>query len=164
MIHTVVTLTTPVSAGAPQEAADLSADEQRAWRLLLSAHAYLTRQLGAELEAETGLTLPAYEVLVYLSEAPEGQLRMHELASGVLLSRSGLTRLADRLEQDGLIARTGCVGDARGRFAALTEAGWDRLRGAYPVHLRGVRAHVVDRMDGQQLVALADALGTLVAR
>lgn len=153
-----------ISAGVAEEADDLTADQQRAWRLLLSAHACVTRELGAELAAETGLTLPAYEVLLYLSEAPEGKLRMHELASRVLLSRSGLTRLADRLEQDGLIARTGCLGDARGRFAALTRAGRDRLHGAYPVHLRGVHAHVVDRMDAQQLTALADALAALVAR
>src|SRR3954451_7390681 len=100
-----------------------SADELAAWRGFLRVHASLMKALDGELEAAHGLPLTSYEVLIYLAEQPEGKLRMRDLADKVLLSRSGLSRLADRLERAGLVEREPCPDDARGAFAVLTAAG-----------------------------------------
>jgi DNA-binding MarR family transcriptional regulator len=133
----------------------------RAWRQLLRAHAQVTRLLGAELEETHGLPLASYDVLVQLAEAPEGRLRMSELADAVLLSRSGLTRLVDRLEREGLVERRSCPSDARGTFAALTEAGRGRLRSAAGTHLDGVARHVLAHFSPQEQDVLGDLLGRI---
>src|SRR5687767_3327298 len=99
----------------------LSSAELTAWRTFLRAHAQVTRRLEADLVAEHDLSLPTYDVLVQLSEAPDRRLRMTELAERVLLSRSGLTRLVDRLEREGLVHRQACPSDARGTHAVLTD-------------------------------------------
>ena len=117
----------------------LSSAELQTWRTFLRAHATVTRRLEAELVAEQGLPLASYDVLVQLSEAPDRSLRMTELADRVLLSRSGLTRLADRLERDGLLRREACPSDARGTLAVLTDAGLQRLEQAWPTHRAGRR-------------------------
>ncbi len=93
------------------------------WRTFLRAHATITRALETELVAEQKLSLAAYDVLVQLAEAPDRRLRMTELADAVLLSRSGVTRLVDRLEKSGLVARCPVESDGRGVAAELTEAG-----------------------------------------
>ncbi len=133
-----------------------------AWRTFLRAHATVVRRLEAELVAEHDLPLASYDVLVQLSEAPDRRLRMTELADRVLLSRSGLTRLADRLERDGLLERRACPDDARGTLAVLTSAGLDRLRAAWPTHLRGVAEHVTGRMSAAELGRLTELLGKLL--
>ncbi len=140
----------------------LSSAELSTWRTFLRAHATVTRQLEAELIAEHELPLPSYDVLVQLSEAPERRLRMTELATRVLLSRSGLTRLADRLERDGLIRRAACPSDARGTLAVLTDAGLARLEQAWPTHRRGVAEHVTGRLSPDEVVQLGALLGKLV--
>lgn len=132
-----------------------------AWHGLLRAHARVTRVLEAELEAEHQLSLPAYEVLAHLSDAPDRKLRMSELAGCAVLTPSGLTRLVDKLAADGLVERVRCGADARVVYAQLTTAGAKRLASAYPTHLRGVRAHYVDRLQPAQLAAVAGALGPL---
>ena len=140
----------------------LSSAEQVAWRTFLRAHSAIVRALEAELLAEHDLPLASYDVLVQLSESPDQRLRMTELADRVLLSRSGLTRLADRLEREGLITREPCPSDARGTLAVLTDAGLDRLRRAWPTHLRGVEQHVTSRLTPQELTQLGTLLGKLV--
>jgi DNA-binding MarR family transcriptional regulator len=130
-----------------------------AWRSFLRAHARVTRVLDAELTEECGLPLGMYEVLIHLNEAPGKTLRMTELASRVLLSRSGLTRLVDRMEREGLIRRESCVSDLRGTNAVLTDEGKRRLRESAPVHLRGVREHMVDLLAPDEVAVLAAALG-----
>ena len=117
----------------------LEARELRAWRGLLRVHAQLSKALDAQLEAAHGLQLTSYEVLMYLSDAEGGRMRMNDLASSVLLSRSGLTRLVDRLERDGYLERCSCAHDARGAFAVLTTAGREKLEAARVTHLAGVR-------------------------
>ena len=97
--------------------------ELGAWRGFLRTHAALSRELDAELTAAHGLPLSAYEVLLFLADSPDGQMRMSDLADSVLLSRSGLTRLVDRLERDGLVQRRACPGDARGMNAVITDPG-----------------------------------------
>ena len=133
--------------------------ELDAWRSFLRAHAKVTRVLDAELAAECDLPLGSYEVLLHLNEAPERRLRMTDLADRVLLSRSGLTRLVDRLERDGLIQRQSCPSDLRGTNAVLTDAGYERLRAAAPIHLRGVREHMVDLLTPEEIAVLAAAMG-----
>ena len=100
---------------------DLSEQQMLAWRRFLRAHALVTRRLEDDLVAEHRLPLASYDVLVQLVEAPERRLRMSELAERVLLSRSGLTRLVDRLEREGLVRREACEDDARGLFTVLTD-------------------------------------------
>jgi DNA-binding MarR family transcriptional regulator len=133
---------------------ELSPEELAAWRGFLRAHAYLTRVLEAELLADQQLSLASYDVLLQLVEAPERRLRMTELAEAVLLSRSGVTRLVDRLEKAGLVARCRVATDGRGVAAELTPEGLSRLRNASPTHLAGVVRHFVDRLDAQDLDAI----------
>src|SRR4051794_19257333 len=118
-----------------------SRSQMHAWRSFLTAHARVLRSLEAELVAEQGLSLVSYDVLVQLAEAPGRRLRMAELADRVLLSRSGVTRLVDRLERAGLVARQRVMADGRGVIAELTECGLERLRTASGTHLAGVVRH-----------------------
>ncbi|MFN2537832.1 MAG: MarR family winged helix-turn-helix transcriptional regulator [Mycobacteriales bacterium] len=129
----------------------LSAQELGAWRAFLRAHSHINRKLEAELVAEHDLPLASYDVLIQLAESEGRRLRMTELADRVLLSRSGLTRLVDRLERDGLVERVACASDARGMHAVLTEAGMERLRCAAPTHLRGIAEHVTSRLTPEEL-------------
>ena len=142
--------------------ARLTEAELGAWRLFLRAHAQITRRLENELLAEQDLPLASYEVLLQLAEAPGNHLRMTDLADRVLLSRSGLTRLVDRLVTDGLVSRASCPGDARGTNAVLTEAGRQRLRGAAPTHLRGIAEHVTDRLSDDELTTLRELMAKLL--
>ncbi len=127
----------------------------RAWTAFLRAHAAVTRALESDLVAHASMSLAEYEVLVQLANAPERRLRMAELADRVLLSRSGMTRLVDRLVQDGLVAREHCPSDARGAFAVLTDAGLARLREAAPVHLEGVRRLFLEPLAVEDLERVA---------
>jgi DNA-binding MarR family transcriptional regulator len=134
-----------------------------AWHAFIHAHTRVVRKLEQELESEHCLTLPAYEVLAHLSEAPDGRLRMSDLATYAVLTPSGLTRLVDKLARDGLVERARCDGDARVVYAVITPAGLSRLQTAYPTHLRGVREHLIDRLSAEQMEAIAAALGPLTA-
>jgi DNA-binding MarR family transcriptional regulator len=132
----------------------LDPDEPAAWRGLLRAHSSLTKALDSELMREHGLPLSSYEVLLFLADAPGGQMRMSELADGVLLSRSGLTRLVDRLERDGLLRRERCEEDARGWFAAITDDGRELFDRARRTHLDGVRRLFLSRYTRGDLQTL----------
>jgi len=133
----------------------LSERELAAWRGLLEAHSALVARLDSELERDHGLPLTNYEVLMYLGDADGGKLRMGELADRLLLSRSGITRLVDRLERQGLVERHRCEDDGRGFYATLTEAGRDKLRAARPDHLAGVRRHFLTRLAPEELDGLS---------
>jgi DNA-binding MarR family transcriptional regulator len=128
-------------------------EQLASWRTFLRAYALVNRVLEAELVAEQQLSLAAYDVLVQLYEAPGHRLRMTELADAVLLSRSGVTRLVDRLEKAGLVSRCPVAGDGRGVAAQLTEAGATRLRTASRTHLTGVMRHFVEPL-GDELAEL----------
>jgi len=136
----------------------LTEKELAAWRALLRSHGLVSNKLDEELAAEAGITLADYEVLVFLSEAPERRLRMSELANSVLLSRSGLTRRIDGLVQRGWVDRQPCPGDRRAVHAVLTDAGLERLREVAPIHLRGVREHVISHLTAEDLEAMARIL------
>ena len=111
------------------------------WRAFLRAHARVARRLDEDLRNRHALSLQEYETLLHLAEAPERRLRMGRLADSLLLSKSGVTRLVDRLVDDGLVERTSCSSDARGAEASLTGTGLARLRAAAPTHLAGIRDH-----------------------
>ncbi len=111
------------------------------WHAFLQAHAYVTRRLAAELEAEDGLSLAEFDALIQLAVAPDQRRRMSDLADAVLLSRSGVSRMVDRLGAAGLVERRICPSDARGAEAILTPAGEARLHRAAEVHFRGVDEH-----------------------
>ena len=134
-----------------------------AWRGFLEAHARVTDVLEAELQAERGLPLAWYDVLVQLSESADGALRMQELARRVLLSKSGLTRLVDRMEQAGLVRRGQVESDRRGALAVLTPAGRDRLRDAAPVHLRGVEGSFTGLLTDDETAAMRSAFAKICA-
>jgi DNA-binding MarR family transcriptional regulator len=125
-----------------------------AWRTFLRAHAQVVRRLERELQDQQGMALTDYDVLVQLARSDQRRLRMSELADRLLLSRSGATRLVDRLVADGLIERVSCDEDRRGQWAALTDAGLRRLREAAPTHVRGVATHFLDRLSADELAAL----------
>ena len=127
--------------------------ELDAWRSFLRAHARLSRVLEAELVADHPITLGGYDVLVQLAEAPERRLRMAELADAVLLSRSGVTRLVDRLEMAGMVTRERFDGDGRGIVAVLTTKGVDTLRAAARTHLAGVVRHFVGHLNEDELAS-----------
>jgi DNA-binding MarR family transcriptional regulator len=132
----------------------LNEEELAAWRGMLRAHAELTKELDAELAREHNLPLSSYEVLLYLADAPEGRMRMAELADSVLLSRSGLTRLVDRLQREGLLKRERCASDARGYFAEITPKGRRLFDAARRTHLDGVRALFLSRFSREELRAM----------
>ena len=134
-----------------------------AWSAFLRAHARVVRELERELQDEQRLALTDYDVLVQLAAAGERRLRMSELADRLLLSRSGATRLVDRLVAEGLVERVTCDTDRRGQWAALTDAGYERLRDASPTHLRGVAAHFLDRLSPDELASLEDILDRILA-
>ncbi len=150
----VVEATTARSA---EPATLLDPTELAAWRGLLRTHAALTKQLDAELLQAHGIPLSSYEVLLHLHEAPEGKMRMSELADSVLLSRSGLTRLVDRMEREGLIRRERCEDDARGWFATVTDDGRDVFAHARSTHLDGVRERFLAHFSREELELLGDA-------
>jgi DNA-binding MarR family transcriptional regulator len=134
---------------------ELDPVELAAWRGLLRVHSSLVKELDAELEAAHGLPLSSYEVLVFLDAAPDRQLRMAELAERVLLSRSGMTRLIDRLEREGVVERHTCSRDGRGCYAALTAKGEQLVRSARLTHLAGVRESFLAHFGEEELRHLA---------
>jgi DNA-binding MarR family transcriptional regulator len=134
---------------------ELTGIELGAWRGLLRVHTALVRELDAELDASHSLPLSSYDVLIHLQAAPDRRLRMAELADSVLLSRSGLTRLVDRLVREGLIVRDTCESDGRGSFAVLTEEGEELLARARPTHLAGVRERFLRHFSEDELRTLA---------
>jgi len=133
-----------------------------AWRAFLFAHAQVRRQLERELQAEQSLGLGEYEVLLLLAGSEARRLRMSELAERLVLSRSGVTRLIDRLQADELVERGSCDTDRRGAWAILTDAGYNRLRAASPTHLRGVGEHFLDRIPADELEAMRRTLEHVV--
>lgn len=134
-----------------------------AWRAFLEAHASVIEVLEEELRTEEQLDLTWYDVLVQLSEADGNRLRMQELADAVLLSKSGLTRLVDRMEDAGYVARTPCEEDRRGRWAQLTETGLAALQRTAPTHVRGVNDHFASLLTDEEAAALRSACEKVVA-
>lgn len=140
----------------PPTAAPLDGRELAAWRGMLEAHARVTHQLDAQMRAEHGLSVSAYEVLMFLADASEHRLRMSDIAQRVLLSRSGCTRLVDRLVDLGYVTRCAATTDGRGLYAELTDVGLDKLRAARATHLEGVRRYFLEHLTTTDQIALGD--------
>jgi len=143
--------------------ARVTPDQMVVWRRFLEVHAVVVGALEAELDEARELPLAWYDVLVSLQEAPGHRLRMQDLARRVLFSRSGLTRLVDRMVDAGYVERERCEDDRRGTFAVLTPAGAACLRAASGIHLRGVRDHFVRHLAADDVAAMATALGRILA-
>lgn len=140
----------------------LSEQHRRAWRSLLRAHRVLIDTLEDELTDENSLPLTSYEVLARLDAVPEGRLRMSELADSLVLSRSGVTRLIDRLERDGLVRRENCPNDRRGSYATITEEGAQAYSAAAPIHARGIEEHFARHLSDTEARTLAAALERVI--
>jgi DNA-binding MarR family transcriptional regulator len=136
---------------------------QRAWRALMETQAQVFARLVDELGAETGLPMTWYDVLLHLAEVEGGRLRMRELAAAVLLSKSGLTTLVDRMEEAGLVRREVPAGDRRSIDVVLTPAGRRRFEEARAVHRRGIDEHFCAHVSDEEAAALLDLFGRLRA-
>ena len=128
------------------------------WKAFLEAHARVSRRLDEELRAEHDLSLAEYDTLLAIAWSPDRRIRMRTLADSILLSKSGVTRLIDRLVADGLVERDTCLEDARGAEAVLTQAGLDRLRAASSTHLRGIQSHFLGVVDIDDLPTVERAM------
>jgi DNA-binding MarR family transcriptional regulator len=129
-----------------------------AWRAFLTAHATVIRNIEENLAHAQRVPLSSYDVLLTLSEAPERRLRMHEIAERVVLSRSGLTRLIDRLEKEGFLYRERCGEDRRGAYAVLSDTGIEALRLAWPVYAQGIQKNFASLLDDEEVRVLTKAL------
>lgn len=145
-------------AGPGGAGARIPPERLAVWRRFLETHAVVVGELEAELLEARDLPLAWYDVLVALHEAPDHRLRMQDLARRVLFSRSGLTRLVDRMVAAGYVTRSRCEDDRRGTYAVLTPVGERCLRDASGVHLRGIRDHFTRHLDDDDVAALDAAL------
>jgi DNA-binding MarR family transcriptional regulator len=130
-----------------------SPDRLAVWRSFLEAHAAITQALAAELDTERDLPISWYDVLLQLTEAG-GRLRMQELAARMLVNKSSLTRLVDRMEVAGYVEREPSPEDGRGHYACITRDGREAQRRAAPTHLRGVQEHFARYLTDTDVVAL----------
>ncbi len=143
-------------------AAELSSHDVAAWRTFLTAHAVVGRSIDRRLAAAGLPPLAWYDVLWALRESPGRRLRMNELAQRVLLSRTGMTRLVDRIEASGCLRREPVPGDRRGAYAVLTPAGEDLLRRMWPVYAACIRRWFAEPV-GDARATVEDALRRVVA-
>ncbi|CAM3408301.1 MarR family winged helix-turn-helix transcriptional regulator [Occultella aeris] len=159
MTQTPIDLSSEAPPGAPVPWLD--AEQQVAWRALLTGTSVLFDALGRDLEHGAGLSLNEYEVLVRLSEAPGRVLRMSVLAEELVHSRSRLTHTVSRMERAGLVSRCSSAQDGRGVDCMLTDAGMAQLEAAAPVHVASVRRRLVDVLSRDQLLALGAAFSQI---
>jgi DNA-binding MarR family transcriptional regulator len=138
----------------------LSETHLKAWRLFITNHARIIQQIDADLAAAGQISLGWYDVLIELYEAPERRLRMNEVAERVVLSRSGLTRLVDRLEEKAFLHRETDPNDRRGFFLYITEEGIAAMRAAWPVYAQGIQAYFAESFSAEE----AALLGKLFSR
>jgi DNA-binding MarR family transcriptional regulator len=143
-------------------AAWLSDDEQRTWRTYLRMSSLLPAALNRELQQDSGLTLPEYEVLVQLSEAPQRRLRPFQICEALSWEQSRLSHQLTRMERRGLVARRECEADGRGAFIELSPAGADAIGAAAPRHVAAVRRLVFERFSETQRASFEEACAAIV--
>ena len=141
----------------------LTEAEQGSWRAWLAMVRLLPAALDRDLRESFELTLPDYEVMVVLSEAPQRRVRMADLAEATFGSRSRTTHQITRMEAAGWVTRQKCEEDARGQWAMLTDEGWDLLVRAAPIHVESVRAHLLDVLGTDDFAALGDMCQRVLA-
>jgi DNA-binding MarR family transcriptional regulator len=142
----------------------LADDEQRAWRGLVQMTSRLDSRLNRELQQTSGLSLADYDVLVLLTEAPDGRLRVFELAEDLQWEQSRLSHHLARMQRRGLVAREECTTDRRGAFVVLTDAGQDAIEKAAPGHVALVRQLVFDGLSAEQVVTLESFVTRVLSR
>lgn len=135
---------------------EVDAGKMRAWEGFLRAHAAVTERLNDELDEERGMPLTWYDVLIQLQDG-DGRARMQDLARSILFSKSGLTRLIDRMEKAGVVERRACPEDGRGTLAAITPVGRRLLAHARPVHHRGIERHFARHLNDAEATAMTSA-------
>lgn len=140
----------------------LSTEQQRVWRAFLGGTTVLMDRLDRDLRSAHGLSMPEYEILVRLSEAPGRSIRMAELADAVSHSRSRVTHTIARLEREGIVLRGQCSDDGRGVSAVLTDHGFDVLSQAAHTHVRGVNDYLIETADPQDLAAMGRIMHSVV--
>jgi DNA-binding MarR family transcriptional regulator len=140
----------------------LNIDEQRVWRTYVRMSSLLPAQLNRQLQQDSGLTLPEYEVLVQLSEAPGGRLRPFQICEALTWEQSRLSHQLTRMQHRGLVAREECEADGRGAFVVLTPAGAEAIAAAAPGHVAAVRSLIFDRLTDAQRAAFEEACAAVV--
>jgi DNA-binding MarR family transcriptional regulator len=146
------------SGGKPRP---MTAKEEQAWRAFVRAMLVVPRVLEADLVESSRLNFAEYHVLAYLSEQPDHAMRMSQLSELGALSPSGMTRVVERLTRQGLVKRCRSEDDGRGQVAALTDAGFERLKEAWPDHLASARSRVMDHLADLDLDVLTRALNAM---
>ena len=141
----------------------LTADEQRAWRAYLRVGTMLAARLNRQLQADCALSLPEYEVLVQLSEAPQGKLRPFQLGLALDWEQSRLSHMLSRMSRRGFVVRQDCAGDRRGADVVLTAAGRAAIESAAPGHVAAVRRLVFDQMDSEQAATFGQVFEAILA-
>lgn len=131
------------------------------WRSVITAFTRVNSVLAEEMEAETEISLDWYSILLMLSQVEGGMMRPSDLADYLGMSRSGTTRLIDRLERDGLVERRSCGSDRRGTFVGLTPEGEEQFRKAGRIHLRGINEHVGSHLTSEEMADLRTILTKL---
>ena len=146
------------AAGCGQGEHLLTESQMRAWRAFLGASTLVSARLNHELDEAAAISMYEYEILVRLFESEAGRVRMSQLADQVSYSRSRLTHTVGRLERAGYVLRSSCPNDRRGVYAHLTKAGYEFLAQTAPIHLDGVRRHLIDRFTPSELATLTELL------
>ncbi len=141
----------------------LTESQMRAWRAFLGASTLVSARLNHELDEAAAISMYEYEILVRLFESEAGRVRMSQLADQVSYSRSRLTHTVGRLERAGYVLRSSCPNDRRGVYAHLTKAGYEFLAQTAPIHLDGVRRHLIDRFTPSELATLTELLEKITA-
>lgn len=136
----------------------LTESQMRAWRAFLGASTLVSARLNHELDEAAAISMYEYEILVRLFESEAGRVRMSQLADQVSYSRSRLTHTVGRLERAGYVLRSSCPNDRRGVYAHLTQAGYEFLAQTAPIHLDGVRRHLINRFTPSELATLTELL------
>ena len=136
----------------------LTESQMRAWRAFLGASTLVSARLNHELDEAAAISMYEYEILVRLFESEAGRVRMSQLADQVSYSRSRLTHTVGRLERAGYVLRSSCPNDRRGVYAHLTKAGYEFLAQTAPIHLDGVRRHLINRFTPSELATLTELL------
>jgi len=139
-------------------AADIDESRLEAWRAFLRAHTASIRAIEGSLAEAGAVSLVEYDVLLALYHAPERRLRLRDLNQRLVLTRSGVTRLIDRLETGGLVRRERCGPDRRAAFAVLTEQGIEAMRLAWPIYARGIEEHFARYLTDEEVLVVTEAL------
>lgn len=151
-------------AGVVTETRWLTAREQCAWRTYLDMHAQLMARLHRQLQADAGLSLSDFDVLVQLTDRDDPSVRVLELAASLHWEKSRLSHHLARMQRRGLVARQECPDDARGAFVVLTEAGRRAIEQAAPAHVETVRDLVFDQLSAEQVEGLRHIAEQVLAR